>query len=76
MIVNRCGNCPFLVEEYDPNAAANDTLYYCNLIQGRSNIIVSYDSFEKDLLDVDELKTVLENCPLLEGEINIKYEKI
>lgn len=82
MIVNNCGNCPFKVEDWNPDSAGNDVYCYCNLLNFRINgdmvniTIASYDSYETKGGKVPELQTVLPNCPLLIEELNIKYEKI
>lgn len=79
MIVNNCGNCPFMVVDVDYDCVGHDTLCFCNFKRHESkhnNIIVSYDGYKFEDKEVPELQTVLSNCPLLKEEINIKYEKI
>lgn len=80
MIVNNCGNCPFMVLDMDFDVVGYDTLCYCNLLVLKqdlhNNSIVAYDTYEYQNKEVPELQTVLPNCPLLKEEINIKYEKI
>ena len=57
-----------------------DTLALCSLIRndninnGKSNnyVIVAYDSYEEE--SIKELETVLDDCPLKQGDITIKLK--
>lgn len=77
--VNFCGNCPFLVVDYDDFAVGNSTLEYCNLARHlnlEDSYISSYDGFrDEDKSTIQEKVSSPEWCPIKKEEYTFDFRE-
>lgn len=76
--VNYCGNCPFLVFEYDDFAVGYSSSEYCNLARYLNlpeNYIDSYDGFSNEnITTVQEKINSPEWCPLKTNDYSFQFK--
>jgi len=77
--VNYCGNCPFLVFEYDDFAVGYSSSEYCNLARYLNlpdNHISAYDGFSNEnKTTVQEKINMPEWCPLKTEEYSFHFKE-
>ena len=82
--VNTCNNCPFMNYQFDDFSLGDYETYSCNLLQRewtadliKTNKVSEANYFIKFYKNGNiksKNKKTLDNCPLLEQNININYE--
>lgn len=87
MIINvkNCNECPFCISDWNGDSIGYDTYVGCGLLQHlnikdiihNKSFICVYDSYDIDgnLSSLPkEMSTILDNCPLKEGKLEINLE--